>query len=96
MQTKAERDRDSFRAVLEGAEYQNIDHFTQMTTDECRAVGVQAMLVTLEIIRKRDVLLEAMRKLHKSLQELNDCGDAGRMVQDDVETARAAIAAVTR
>jgi hypothetical protein len=39
-------------------------------------------------------LLAALQKLHVSLSELNDCGDAGRMVEEDVETARAAISLV--
>jgi len=39
-------------------------------------------------------LLAALQKLHASLKSLNDCGDAGRMVEEDVETARAAIALV--
>ena len=37
-------------------------------------------------------LLEALIKLHESLESLNESGDAGQMVADDVETARAAIA----
>lgn len=39
-------------------------------------------------------LLAALQKLHASLKSLNDCGDAGHMVEEDVETARAAIALV--
>lgn len=48
-----------------------------------------------KLIASAPDLLEALIKLHKSLESLNDSGDAGRMVADDVETARAAIAKAT-
>ncbi len=41
-------------------------------------------------------LLDALIKLHESLESLNNSGDAGQMVADDVETARAAIAKATQ
>lgn len=41
-------------------------------------------------------LLEAMIKLHDSLKQLNDCGDVGRYVEEEVEIARAAIAKATQ
>lgn len=40
-------------------------------------------------------LLATMQVLHQSLKQLSDCGDAGQMVNDDVDLARAAIARAT-
>lgn len=40
-------------------------------------------------------LLKALIKLHESRKSLNDSGDVGQMVEDDVETARAAIEKAT-
>jgi hypothetical protein len=41
-------------------------------------------------------MLEALIKLHDSLKQLNDCGDAGRLVADYVDIAQAAIAKATQ
>ena len=41
-------------------------------------------------------LLKALIQLHESLTELNDSGDVGQMVADQVKTARAAIAKATQ
>lgn len=41
-------------------------------------------------------LLQALVALHESLTQLNDSGDVGRMVADQVEIARAAIAKATQ
>lgn len=41
-------------------------------------------------------LLEALIKINESLTQLNDSGDVGLMVADEVEIARAAIAKATQ
>lgn len=47
-----------------------------------------------KLIAVSPLLLAALQKLHESLSALDDSGDAGCMVEEDVETARAAIALV--
>jgi hypothetical protein len=48
-----------------------------------------------KLIAAAPCLLEALIKLHESLTQLNDSGDAGQLVADEVETARAAIEKAT-
>ncbi|NHC53082.1 hypothetical protein [Pseudomonas sp. AU8050] len=53
------------------------------------------LVANAKLIAAAPDLLEALIKLHESLESLNESGDAGQMVADDVETARAAIAKAT-
>jgi hypothetical protein len=49
-----------------------------------------------KLIAAAPVLLQALIQLHESLNQLNDSGDVGQMVADQIEIARAAIAKATQ
>lgn len=56
----------------------------------CAEAGANARLIA-----AAPKMLAALIKLHDSLKQLNDCGDVGRYVEEEVEIARAAIAEAT-
>lgn len=59
----AEAERDAFRAVLEGAEYRDID--SVKTVEHGRALGQEVAAMTIEAMAQRDAALEALEKLQR-------------------------------
>jgi hypothetical protein len=48
-------DRDRYRAVLEGAGYQNIDDLSRLTVEQCRMVGEEMQRRTIKVIEDNAV-----------------------------------------
>ena len=62
---KAERDR--LRAVLEGAQYPNIDRLKTLTIEQCRQVGETVMRLTIDAQSERDQLRAEVDRLRNEL-----------------------------
>jgi hypothetical protein len=48
-------DRDRYRAVLEGAGYQNIDDLSRLTVEQCRMVREEVQRRTIKVIEDNAV-----------------------------------------
>jgi hypothetical protein len=70
-----ERQRDNYRAVLEGAEYRDIDGMGTNRPADSRRIGEEAKLVTLAIIAQRDELLSALEEVVRISDRKHDAWD---------------------
>lgn len=60
-----EAERDRLRAVLEGAQYPNIDRLKTLTIERCRQVGETVMRLTIDAQSERDQLRAEVEGLRK-------------------------------
>jgi len=78
-------ERDAFRAVLEGAGYNNLDALAGMSADTCRMIGEDAKSATAKVTDQRDELLNALNDL---LNRFN----SSELTMETLENAKSAIA----
>lgn len=62
-----EAERDRLRAVLEGAQYPNIDRLKTLTIEQCRQVGETVMRLTIDAQSERDQLRAEVDRLRNEL-----------------------------
>ena len=63
-----EAERDRLRAVLEGAQYPNIDRLKTLTIEQCRQVGETVMRLTIDAQSERDRLRAEVERLRKDAE----------------------------
>lgn len=70
MVSVAESDRDKFKAVLSGAQYQNLDGFTKMPVADCKSVGAEVAALTIAMQKERDTLRDVLALLAPDLKAM--------------------------
>ena len=55
---------ERYRAVLEGAEYRNIDNLKNESVEKCRAIGAMAALLTVQLRTRAEQAEAALRELY--------------------------------
>lgn len=73
-----ERQRDNYRAVLEGAEYQNLDAMGTQRPADSRRVGEMAKQCVLDLQALRDELLAALEEVVAISDRKHDAWDRAR------------------
>uniref|UniRef100_A0AAU6W2Z0 Uncharacterized protein n=1 Tax=Pseudomonas phage Touem01 TaxID=3138548 RepID=A0AAU6W2Z0_9VIRU len=85
-----ERQRDNYRAVLEGAEYRDIEGIGRNSVEDSRLIGETAKACTLDIVHARDSARAQCHELISAFEEVLRISDRQH---DAWDRARAAIAA---
>lgn len=83
--------RDNYRAVLEGAEYRDIEGIGRNSVEDSRLIGETAKACTLDIVRARDRAQAQCHELISAFEEVLRISDRDH---EAWHRARAAIAAV--
>ena len=68
--TVAKDECDKFKAVLSGAQYQNIDGFTKMPVVDCKSVGAEVATLTISMQKERDTLRDVLALLAPDLKAM--------------------------